>query len=1180
MSASPSLSPPAIRPRPRTGAAGLAIIVLVLLGLARAGLAQSEDLPGRVVDRAGVGVSGAKVWAIGGDWEKPETFATATTSDRGDFVFPHGWEPTGPQPGRFLDVFARVGDGRIGWRSSVWWNYTHEGAITIVLGPTGRVRGRVTGLDGRPIAGAEVMPVSFSRPAEEHPSQDPLYLSPDLAPAFRTRTDAEGSFALDGIPPGCRVSATIAAPGFGKPMISWDPDASRPASIVLDDRLGRIEGRLEPPANRVPSGKLSVSMRRKTAFADRGSVPFQVYYSDTVPADPDGAFRFNDVPPGRYDVFPALAKGSHQGPQEVKEVEVGPRAVARVGMSAPWPVTIAGRILDAQTGKGIADVGLRSTLLIPPNSLQQLGQARTDADGRYTIEARPGKVQIQPNAVPMAYLGLRSGECPTLDVKAGQTWPDLKLRHAAQLDGVVVDAAGQPVAGAEVVVTAPDPRGFHSGGTTTRTGTGGTFHLDQLDPDDTLPIRARTKEATTDGTIVVTPKQVQDKLTIAIDPKFAFRVRGRVNDRSGRRIAGARAQVWWSRNFVSGKPDALGRGISGVLESYTTDEAGWFVFRDLWPGDRYKVVIEAPGRGKAETPEVTGQGGETHDFGAIVLTGLDGHLAGRVVGSDGKPVAGATVFNRSDGPRPLEAISDAKGKFRLEGLFPGTKYAFALKDGYRFTGMVADGDADDLTIELRKSTEPPPAWNPGASASFEDQRAFARRALVRLWDKFGKDAEQNGASQCILDMARIDPELAFRWSEEHGHRYDGRIRQAAAEMLAEQDGPEALSMLTPAAPNESQYTLQKLADRFAPTDPARALLFVDEAVVRARALPQPGRAAALARAGESLVRLGRAEAGRKLIEEAAEVANRIGNKLMDGYTRGIVARALAPFDPDRALTLVESTDYRDRYRSFVADAIAEKDTARAVALTDAMSSNGSYPDYARTEIAVRIGADRPDEAIRIIEGMKSFMADQARPEAFAWLAIAVAPHDRPRAFALIDRALATTLDQRRVYDRFINSGGMTASAAQIAACARQAGYPDMNSVIMRVMTARLNPFGSGIQDPRWQIRASTMAAARLALVDPGAARVLLQQLETRSGLDPARLAELADRDWLRAWALADLGKAESLFEAQLAALEGAKGLNLGRTGFFRMTGILTLPPHRRVEEVFQMDAKGRPVLSR
>ena len=201
-------------------------------------------------------------------------------------------------------------------------------------------------------------------------------------------------------------------------------------------------------------------------------------------------FRFDDVPPGRYEVFPVLGKDSPSGAQGAQEVEVGPKAVARVGMPAPWPVTITGRILDAQTGKGIAGIGLRSTLLSPQNSLQSLGQAQTDADGRYTIEARPGKVQVQPNAVPKTYLGLWSSECPRLEVTADRTWPDLKLRRATELDGMVVDAAGQPVVGAEVVVMMPDPRGFPSGGARTRTGPGGTFHLEQLDPDDTLPLRA------------------------------------------------------------------------------------------------------------------------------------------------------------------------------------------------------------------------------------------------------------------------------------------------------------------------------------------------------------------------------------------------------------------------------------------------------------------------------------------------------------------------------------------------------------------------------------------------------------------------------------------------------------------------------------------------------------------
>jgi hypothetical protein len=75
--------------------------------------------------------------------------------------------------------------------------------------------------------------------------------------------------------------------------------------------------------------------------------------------------------------------------------------------------------------------------------------------------------------------------------------------------------------------------------------------------------------------------------------------------------------------------------------------------------------------------------------------------------------------------------------------------------------------------------------------------------------------------------------------------------------------------------------------------------------------------------------------------------------------------------------------------------------------------------------------------------------------------------------------------------------------------------------------------------------------------------VVLQQIEERSGLDAAALSEVARDRWLTAWALVDLKKAEAIFEAQLAALEGAKELNLQLTGFFKMAEILATPPQRR-----------------
>ncbi len=725
MSALASVRPPEIGPRPHAGATRLAAVILVLVGLVggfpRPCAAQTADLSGRVVDRAGVGVSGARVWAIGGEREAPVTTAMATTDDRGRFVMPVVREQAGTQGLQFVSVLVRTDDGRIGWARTLVGNTPGANELKVVLSPARPVRGHLHDREGRPIAEAEITPVLFMQPYEDNiHGHEAIWLGPDLAGPMRARTADDGSFSLPGMPAGTIVEATVAARGFGTPRITWE--ISKPATAVLDGRLGRIEGRLKPPAGGGLPRKVSVTLSTKMPPGFRADGSMIVFYKQTIPAGPDGTYRFDDVPPGRYEIIPDFGQDSPSAERETREVEVGPKAVASVEVPVDRLPTITGRVLDARTGKGIAGVGLNSLLFSPPNSLQSIGQARTDAEGRYTIEARPGSIQVQPDEVPKSYLGLRFGECPRLKVTADRTWPDLKLAHATELDGVVVDAAGQAVVGAEVRATIPNSRGFDSGRAATRTGPGGAFHLDQLDPDDTLPLRARTKEATTDGTIVVRPGAVKGKVTLAIDPKFAFRVRGTVTDRGGKRIAGAAVQLWWHRSFVSARPDAMGKSIGGGLESYTTTEAGWFVFRDLWPGDRYKVVVQAPGRSKAESPEVIGKAGETHDFGTLVLTEIEGHLAGRVVGSDGRPIAGASVFNRSDGPRPVETLTDSQGRFRLESLLPGTKYAFVRKDGYRFTGMKSDGDADDLAITLLKTTEPPPAWKPVASPSFDDQR--------------------------------------------------------------------------------------------------------------------------------------------------------------------------------------------------------------------------------------------------------------------------------------------------------------------------------------------------------------------------------------------------------------------------------------------------------------------------
>jgi hypothetical protein len=119
----------------------------------------------------------------------------------------------------------------------------------------------------------------------------------------------------------------------------------------------------------------------------------------------------------------------------------------------------------------------------------------------------------------------------------------------------------------------------------------------------------------------------------------------------------------------------------------------------------------------------------------------------------------------------------------------------------------------------------------------------------------------------------------------------------------------------------------------------------------------------------------------------------------------------------------------------------------------------------------------------------------------------------------------------------------------------------MDSVIARVMASR----PTRQRDAAMEIQSQTIAALALALTDPGAARQILRDLEARSGLDAAELAKVAGDRWLSAWALADPSHARELSDAELAALEGRRDVDLQRTGLFKMAEVLAVPPRRREE---------------
>ena len=397
-----------------TAVLALAGVALTLNTLARGSPAfdppkdAPNDLPGRVVDKAGAVVAGGHVWAVAGPGWTPETVATVTTDVQGRFVVPFPRNQGDRRDLQDFGVIARGSDGSIGWQRPAWPNSPDGKNVEIELKPVGDVPGRLTDQNARAIAGVEVATVLIN-PAGEGNAGNYIRLSPEVTALLRTTTAADGTFVLKGIPRGARIFAAIAAPAFGTPTISWD--TTRAETIVLDGRLGRIKGRIKPPETRGLVHQLPLRLHHESRLvsAPAGTPDLVGFrYSST---DKNGVFQFDSLPPGRYVVSAYFDQDGIIATRPQHEVEVGPGAVAELEISVQRVPMITGRIVDAQTGKGIAGVSVRSLLREEGrNSNLVVGEATADAEGKYRIPGRPGWMLIVVQEVPPTYLGLIYGQ--------------------------------------------------------------------------------------------------------------------------------------------------------------------------------------------------------------------------------------------------------------------------------------------------------------------------------------------------------------------------------------------------------------------------------------------------------------------------------------------------------------------------------------------------------------------------------------------------------------------------------------------------------------------------------------------------------------------------------------------------------------------------------------------------
>lgn len=658
-------------------------------------LARGRTISGIVIASDGATVAGARVWVpapakggmvgipgLGGDTRA----ASETKSDEG---------------GRF--VLERLAEGRFEVKASA--EGRGEGSATdieagargieIRFSPGAMVAGIVRADDdSAPIAGAKI----------------------NSSAGERAETDAEGKFAL-GLSPS------------SNPMVQQGQVfiMARHTEFEANGEMRPIPKPGDPP--------LEIRLRRAVRIAGRvldaeGHPVESARVRISVPGLPEALFNFMPDSEGLQQVsgadgsFALRVPGPQSGPWKQGLDLTATHPALGVGRAGPipfpgegqgWPEvviqlsqgsTIEGTVTDP-AGSPVRGARIRASISIPPNADREVQMissmlpdssgktAYSGADGRYRIEGLwEGRYDIQAHA-----RGFAPKKIEGIEVGRGTIPLDIALDAGARIEGRVVDGAGAPLAGIEVIAYLEPERPAEAdrgeammlqrmrqmglGGTgTCRSGADGRFAIAEL-AGGTFTIMARAKGY---GSVEKTPVRPGDPAFDLVLVRLGA-IRGIVVDRStGRPVSSFEVQVISDRTHEEGFSFDL-----SMVPRHFDDAEGRFLFDDLRAGT-YILMVSSKGYAAFRDSASVRTGEET-----AVRPALEpGHRVEGIVRDEvtGNPIEGARLRSLSertgdDVPRmpfggmgQVEAVSDASGGFAFEGLGEGKYLCYTEHPSY------------------------------------------------------------------------------------------------------------------------------------------------------------------------------------------------------------------------------------------------------------------------------------------------------------------------------------------------------------------------------------------------------------------------------------------------------------------------------------------------------------------
>jgi RNA polymerase sigma-70 factor, ECF subfamily len=449
-------------------------------------------------------------------------------------------------------------------------------------------------------------------------------------PGFRgtTMTGADGSYVLEHVPlisgPALLVAADHPDHAAASEWRMWNAsDGERMRfDLVFRGTSGLCGIVLDAPGQPQPDRRMVVE------YAGAG---FHILYgyawmSDRYPfagtTDGHGRFELKGLPPGKATIylFPEM---------ERFPVELLPRQTTGPVELRLAAIALRGRVLDADGN---------------PVEEALVGEAKTDAMGRFASKQRPKEIVVQaPGHVASAHA-------------VDGDFVEIRL-SALAVAGTVVDPDGHGVP--DVTVTLYNCQ-TQSGYAETRTDQGGGFRFRGASKANLyqLGVRVQPGRDLVGGTRLVRGPQEGLVLVLASTGQAERRlVRGTAVDEAGRPIEGP----------IECRPV----GIATVFQIWTSQRAGWpggFVCEHLEPLGRMSLVFHAAGFLPSDPVEVHYDG--RTPLGPLTVRFKRGaEVEVSVVDGQGTPFKGAHVFGYASGG--INGRTDAEGRCVLAGLPPG-----------------------------------------------------------------------------------------------------------------------------------------------------------------------------------------------------------------------------------------------------------------------------------------------------------------------------------------------------------------------------------------------------------------------------------------------------------------------------------------------------------------------------